>query len=142
MSGFLTIRNNESELRRMSQWLRDSARAASIPEELVFPLDVCANEVVGNIMSYAYEDAAAHEISLELAATPKGARLVIRDDGRPFNPLDEPEPQHPASLAEAQIGGLGIPIVRRMMAHCEYRREQRNNVLTLEAHSAGKACDA
>ncbi len=130
----LVIGNDAAELRRMSQWLRDSAAAADIAPDLVFALDHCANEAVINIIDYAYDDAARHDITLELNRTAEGACMVIRDDGKPFNLLQAPEHENCGCIADAKIGGLGIHLIRCLMARCEYRREDGENVLTLEAN--------
>jgi serine/threonine-protein kinase RsbW len=62
-----------------------------------------------------------------------GARIVIRDDGKPFNPLEMPVHERCGCLADAKVGGLGIHLIRCLMARCDYRREGGINVLTLEA---------
>jgi anti-sigma regulatory factor (Ser/Thr protein kinase) len=87
--------------------------------------------VVFNIISYAYDDARSHDIILEMSITEAGARLVIRDDGRPFNLLAATLPATASSLEDARIDGLGIPLIRKM-ANCRYERVDGQNVLTLE----------
>ena len=134
--------NDLAELRRMTQWVQESAGAAGIAPEVVRILDQCANEAVVNIISYAYEDAKRHDITLELNKTAHGASLLIRDDGKPFNMLDVPERTPAADLAGAQIGGLGIHLIRRMAARCDYRREGGFNVLSLEAQPNPQHCNA
>ena len=120
-------------MRRMSEWLVGSGQAAGLPQDVLSRLEVCANEAVTNIISYAYDDAAGHDIALELNKTATGACLTIRDDGMPFNMLEAPEHHQPASLADARIGGLGLPLMRGLMSHCAYQRENGFNVLCLEA---------
>ncbi|MCX7140704.1 MAG: ATP-binding protein [Proteobacteria bacterium] len=134
--------NDLAELRRMTQWVQESAGAAGIAPEVVRILDHCANEAVVNIISYAYEDAKRHDIVLELNKTAHGAGLVIRDDGKPFNMLEAPEHRPAENLAGAQIGGLGIHLIRRMAARCDYRREGGFNVLSLEAQPNPQHCNA
>ena len=133
----LKIRNDLSELRRMTAWLRAEAEAGRLSSAQVEVLDVCANEAVCNIISYAFPRAGDHDIELELTPLEGGdVRLTIRDDGQPFNPLEAPQPAHPASLAEAPIGGLGITLIRRLASRCDYRREHGHNLLSLEASAA------
>jgi len=129
----IVITNRIEELRRMSQWLRDSANEADIGTDLLQKLDVCANEAVANIIFYAYDDEKSHDITLELAKTASGAALVIRDDGRPFNPVEAPEHTTPTGLEDAQIGGLGVHLMRRMLSRLDYQRADGINVLYLEA---------
>ena len=128
----IVIGNDVAELRRMTGWLRAYTKAVDMPPQLVHRLDVCANEAVANIISYAYDQPGWHEITLALSETARGVRLVIRDDGKPFNVLEVPEHVAPANLDDARIGGFGVHIIRRLMAHCDYRRENDINVLSLE----------
>jgi anti-sigma regulatory factor (Ser/Thr protein kinase) len=55
----------------------------------------------------------------------------IEDRCAPFDPLAVPEPAPAASLAEAPLGGLGIPLMRRFASELEYRREHHTNRLVL-----------
>lgn len=125
------ITNRIDELPRMTAWLLDCAAAAELPSGVTFNLDVCLTEAVFNIISYAYDDARSHDILLEMSITEGGARLVIRDDGRPFSLLAAALPATASSLEDARIGGLGIPLIRKM-ADCRYERVDGQNVLILE----------
>jgi serine/threonine-protein kinase RsbW len=129
----LVIRNEVAELRRMTEWLWAQGREADVPEDLLFKLDVCANEAVTNIMSYAYDDQDRHDIMLTLDTSEADVCLVILDDGKPFNLLDSPEPRHVDRLEAATIGGLGIPLIRGLMPRCTYQRAAGRNILALDA---------
>ena len=128
----LVITNRLEELRRMSQWLQDSAAALGIDGDQIFALDVCANEAVTNIISYAYADGLSHTITLEFRTSQGHASLEIRDDGMPFNLLDAQERKLPEALDVATVGGLGIHLIKRLMPHCRYQRAGGFNVLSLE----------
>lgn len=127
----LTITNQVSEVRRMSDWLKAAFGRLGLPEELLFKFDLCANEAVTNIISYAFPENGAHTISLQLSFSNSVARLEIEDDGIPFNPLDAPEHIHPPSLEAAKIGGLGIDLIRRFMDECNYIRHNGKNILKM-----------
>lgn len=129
------MRNEVAELRRMSAWLATACAVAGMPRDVIQRMELCANEALANIISYAYEEPGQRDIRLELIALQDGVRLTIRDDGRPFDPVSAPLHQQPASLAEARIGGLGLQLIRKLMSACEYRREQDGNVLVLDAHT-------
>ena len=129
----LFIRNHVNELRRMSRWLSECAAALNIPTTEAFNLDVCANEAVLNIINYSYDDSEHHEITLELSSTNECARLIIRDDGKPFNPLNWPAHQAVRRIEDACVGGLGIHLMRHLLSRCDYRRISGSNELILEA---------
>ncbi len=129
------IPNDLSALREMSDWLESTIQRLEMPEPLVFRFDLCANEAVTNVISYAYPENGAHEIGLRLFRENDALCLEIADDGiPPFNPMDRPEHVRPASLEEAGIGGLGVDLIRRFMDECHYARHAGRNVLTLVAH--------
>jgi serine/threonine-protein kinase RsbW len=131
----LTLVNDLDELRRVSAWLERSCHGLGLTPSGLSELDLCANEVVTNIISYAYDAPGPREIVLRLARDPAGVRLTIEDDGRAFNPLEAQLPVPPASLAAADIGGLGIRLIRGMMAECSYQHRGGKNILTLIAHA-------
>ena len=59
--------------------------------------------------------------------------LIVEDDGAAFDPFAHPEPEPFTNLADASLGGLGIPLVRRLASSARYDRvgsgsEARNRV--------------
>jgi serine/threonine-protein kinase RsbW len=130
----LRIHNSVDEIIRMSEWLGSTLTELGIPAKLQFNFDLCANEAVTNIISYAYTDHLQHEILISLKVTEDAVNLTIEDDGVPFNPTTKPEHVQPSSLEEAEIGGLGIDLIRKLMDQCRYERRKNRNVLTLISH--------
>ncbi len=132
LSERLIISNDLTELRRMSAWLKRCCGVAEIPDDVVFSLDLCANEAVTNIICYAFDGVGRHNIILEFSDSVRGASLTITDDGMPFNMLEAPEHKQPSSLAEAKIGGLGIHLIRHLVSQCHYQRAGGQNVFSFE----------
>lgn len=130
----LDISNCLSEVRRMSLWLDAIARQLGLPEKLLFNIDLCANEAVTNIISYAYPENGMHKISLQLSSTDSSVILEIEDDGIPFNPLEFPPHVRPTSLEEAKIGGLGVHLIQSFMDECSYIRQNGRNILRMIAY--------
>ena len=48
--------------------------------------------------------------------------LIVEDDGAAFDPFAHPEPEPFTNLADAPLGGLGIPLVRRLTSSARYDR--------------------
>lgn len=67
------------------------------------------------------------------------AHLQIEDDGQPFNPREVAAPSM-TSLQEMAIGGLGIKIVRKLMAECRYAYRDGYNCLTLITPPLDEIC--
>jgi len=127
----LVIRNQFAELRPMSSWLSRSIKAMGGSDEEIFNFDLCANEAVTNIISYGYTDQDEHEIILDIACSGNMLCLSIEDDGSPFNPLEKPEHLAPHNLEEAQIGGLGVDLILKMMKECHYTRINGKNIFKM-----------
>lgn len=128
----LTIQNTVAEIARMSEWLTDALVNNGVANSIQFRFDLCANEAVTNIVSYAYPDKGTHDIALLLCINPDTIVLTIEDDGIAFNPFVMPEHAPPASLADAKIGGLGIDLIRHYIDEYSYKRlNDRNSVSML-----------
>jgi anti-sigma regulatory factor (Ser/Thr protein kinase) len=130
----LEIDNRLVEVPRMSQWLNKVVQEIGLSEDLKFTFDLCANEAVTNIISYAYSENGMHKISLQMNSADGFVWLEIEDDGIPFNPLKKPQHKQPASLEEARIGGLGVDLIRNFMEECTYIRRNGKNKLKMIAH--------
>ena len=87
------------------------------------------------VLEEAYMNIAGHSGATEADVdfTLEGGDVCLRfsDNGVPFNPLSQPEPDVTLPAAERSIGGLGILMIRRMTDRQTYAREGERNVLTL-----------
>lgn len=98
-----------------------------------YNLHLVLDEVITNIFSYAFDDEGVHSVLVELRADEETVELTVEDGGRPFNPLQSPEPDVnlPPELRAKPVGGLGIHLVRKLMDEVEYERREGKNVLTM-----------
>lgn len=128
----LIVGSELRELPRVSAWVQDWAQRQRLPIRVAQQLDLCSTEAVTNIMTHGSGDEAAHgSIFLRLGWQGEDVALEVEDGGCPFDPLQLPEPAHARNLQDAQVGGWGIPIVRRFSDGMHYRREDGRNCLTL-----------
>jgi phosphoserine phosphatase RsbU/P len=126
------LKNDLAELQRLTQLVTEFAQHHGLASELVFRVTLVLEEIITNVISYAYEDDLEHEIEVRLYWHDPDMKLEVQDDGRPFNPLETPPPDIGKPMAERQVGGLGIHLVREMMDELEYRRENDKNFLVLQ----------
>ncbi len=129
--GAIVLLNQLSELERVAHEVQAFGEAHGIAAKLIFNVNVALDEILTNVISYAYPEGGQHVITVRLAV--KAAELVIEveDDGCPFNPLTVAPPDLRKSTEERPIGGLGLQLVRKMMDRLEYRREQDKNLLVM-----------
>jgi len=89
---------------------------------LVNRIEVIFEELVANAVRHGLRPGSNQTIHVHVRAAPGGVELTLEDDGVPFDPFVFPLPEPPHSLAEAKVGGLGIPLVVRLSAARRYER--------------------
>ncbi len=127
----ITLTNALSELERVGSLIETFGEAHGVPTRARFELQLALDEVLTNVISYAFADAGPHTIIVRFAASNGEVVIEVEDDGRPFNPLDVPTPDVAQSIEERPIGGLGIHLVRRVTDGLEYYREGDKNRLVM-----------
>ena len=63
--------------------------------------------------------------------SPNAVTFVVEDTGRAFDPSAAPVPARPASLLDAEPGGLGLTLLRHYCSDLTYERIGDRNRLTL-----------
>lgn len=99
---------------------------------LAYTLRLSCEEIIVNIVSYAYPPGTDGYIWLNVTENREELHIEIQDGGIPFNPIEIQEPDIAQELGEREIGGLGIFLVLRMMDGVVYRREGGKNKLILK----------
>ena len=99
--------------------------------KITTPICMAFDELLTNIISYAYEDGSEHEIDIKVSSLNDSFVVVISDDGLPFNPFTREDPDTELSVEDRDIGGLGIHLVKNLMDEVYYKRQVDKNVITL-----------
>jgi anti-sigma regulatory factor (Ser/Thr protein kinase) len=111
------------------------AEEAGLDEAERLDILLAAEEMLVNVVSYAYPDCAGNvRVDAEVLEGGHGLRLRIVDQGVAFNPLERPEPDTSIPLEERALGGLGIMLTRRKTDCLCYERAGASNVLVMEKH--------
>lgn len=143
--------NDIQQIPRLADWVN----GLGISEELNMPVNLAIEEIVSNIMLYAYPNKKgqifvefAKKTENEIVKTEKDTgnkekpstvncqlsthlMFTITDNGIPFDPTQQKEVDISLPAEKRKIGGLGIHLVRQLMDELHYRRENDRNVLTL-----------
>ena len=136
----ISILNRTSELDRVYTFIEEFASRYSIIERVRYKLHLAIDEILANIISYAYTDEESHHIIIRLWIEDEAVRIEFVDDGVAYNPLLQPEPKIDVPLEERQVGGLGIYLVRKLMDAVEYRRDFEKNhlIISKSLHGANE----
>ena len=134
MSAQVTVsfKNQLVEIERLGQVVTEFAQRQHWSSQVLFEVNVSLEEILTNVISYAYEDDQEHAIILRLSFANGEMTAQVEDDGRPFNPLEVAEPDIDQPIEERKVGGLGIYLVRKFMTDLAYQRHEGKNLLTLK----------
>lgn len=106
-------------------------------EDLRFKLRLSIEETVENVVQYAYKDSIGWmEVETNLDDKALMLTVTLKDAGKPFNPLEMPDPDITLSVEEREIGGLGIYLCKQLMDEVTYRYEEGCNILTMKKNIA------
>ena len=127
----LAIGNEQAELARAADWLDRCSRTAGLSPELWAALQIALDEVLSNILKYAYTDTVRHVVELSLSVGPALVVLEVIDDGVPFDPTVRPASASGCGVMRPQLGGHGLTIIATLMDEVIYVRRDGQNHLTL-----------
>lgn len=126
----IVLRNDLSEIAKLHQELESFGQKSSLSSKTLFELNLILEEVLANVISYAYGDNQLHEIVVRADLRDGELVIEVEDDGRPFNPLQIPPPDLDRPLEQRNVGGLGLHLVRELTSSIEYtRREEKNHLV-------------
>lgn len=126
-----TIRNCAEDFARVVEEVDRLAADCHLAPEVVADVQVALDEVLTNIVEYAYTDDAEHAIRIRLSVLDDLIEAMIEDDGVPFNPLASAAPDTSAQLRERRVGGLGLHFVKNLMDEVSYDRVDDRNRLVI-----------
>ena len=141
----LEVRLDPEEPRRVAEQFERFGAEHGLPDRTIFGFQLALDEILTNVISYGFEEW-AHDPVITVSFDLNDTRLevVVQDNGRPFDPLqdaDEPDLTLPAS--GRHVGGLGIHLTKAFVHTLSYERVDEYNRLNLvqptEAHPEDNA---
>ena len=127
----VTLLSQKSEIRRVNELVQEFGERHGLPPKVLFAVTLALEEILMNVISYGYPDAADHEIIVRVSVDQGEVRAEVEDDAQPFNPLEAPEPDTSKSLEERPVGGLGVHLTRKVMDALDYQRQGNKNLLIM-----------
>jgi len=131
----ISIQNEISELLKVNNFLEKLAVEWKLNSDDLFNINLITEEVVSNIIQYAFIDQLKHEIRIKFSLKSNILRIIFLDNGKAFNPDNAPKPNDlESTIKNRKIGGLGIYFVKNVVDRMEYTRKGDQNQLTLIKH--------
>ncbi len=123
---------NFDNLDEIRDFVAEAARQVGFSDKEIYAIQLAADEASSNIIEHAYAGMTGGKLEIDLSTTDKMLKIVMRDQGKPFDPSSVPEPNVKADLSERKIGGLGMYLMRKLMDEVSYKSSsERGNILTM-----------
>ena len=127
----ISFQNDMQELTHVLQLVNVFLEPRELKSKLVYTVNLILEEILVNIIKYGYDHEDSREIEVRIGVEEEEVALTVVDDGKEFNPLTVPPPDHSKSAMDRIEEGLGLHFVRHMRNAMEYRREGDKNILSI-----------
>ena len=127
----IVLRNDTQDVPRLITFVDEASQMAGFSSEDIAKVRLAVEEVVVNVMNYAYPADTHGDVTVEASLYDTNLTFKIIDCGAPFDPTTLPDVDTTLPARERAIGGLGIHLVRQIMDTIQYDRMGSLNVLTL-----------
>lgn len=129
----ITVEAKIQNVDKVTEFVNTVLEEHDCPLKIQMQLDVAIDEIFGNIAYYAYGDGSGDAtIQIEMEQEPRTVTLTFIDQGVPYNPLENKDPDITLDIEEREIGGLGIFLVKKTMDEVSYEYAEGQNILTLK----------
>jgi anti-sigma regulatory factor (Ser/Thr protein kinase) len=132
-----TFRATARDISEADSWIEDVGRRWGTAEKATFGARLCVAEIAGNVLEHGGASAEPAELGVTLSRRGQGLDVEITDSGRPFDVTASPDRPLARSIEEAQIGGLGLRLVRSYASDISYHHDGVRNRLKLHLSAAG-----
>ena len=125
------LQNDLRQIRPLNDFIKEFLERFGVEKSLVRRLQLAVEEVVTNVVSYAYSPGTTGDISVEAFANERRLKFIISDEGVAFDPTTVANADTSLAIEDRPIGGLGILLTRGLVDSVNYERLNGRNVLTL-----------
>ncbi len=124
----------QRELQRVMGTIDAFCVANKLPDSISNHMKLALDEVLSNIIKYAYGKSGPGLIDVDLTYANNKFVATVQDSGIPFDPLQRRPQVSRGPLRSRKEGGLGIVFVKSLMDSVAYERcgDRNKVVLTLE----------
>lgn len=129
----LTIAATLENIEAVTDFVNHQLEALDCPMKAQMQIDVAIDELFSNIARYSYNpEVGQATVRVEVVDEPLAVIITFIDNGVPYDPLAEADPDVTLSAEERQFGGLGIYIVKKSMDEISYEYKDGQNILTIK----------
>ena len=124
-----------------AQWVDTIAADQQFPEQLVFALQICLEELLTNVVRHGGAESSGDlsdvpipplNVEITISTSAQGVIMTVEDDGKPFDVVNAPAHRIDQPLDEVQPGGLGIQLIRNFASTISYEQAGLGNRVIVE----------
>jgi anti-sigma regulatory factor (Ser/Thr protein kinase) len=98
-------------------------------------INIAIDELFSNIAHYAYNpETGDATVRVEVIEDPMAVIITFIDNGVPYDPLKQKDPDTTLPAEERELGGLGIYMVKKTMDDITYEYKDGKNILSIKKH--------
>ena len=127
----MTLTNHVADIPRLNKFVEEACAGQNLGEGFISELKLAIEEVVANVIHYAYDENEKGEIGVRLTFQPEEVSVEVKDAGKAFDPTAIKDADTDSSVEERRIGGLGLYLVRQLTDTMSYRRDGNFNILSM-----------
>ena len=129
----LTIEAKVENIETVTNFVNEQLELFNCPLKAQMQIDIAIDELFGNIAHYAYNpEIGQATVRVEVTENPLSVVITFIDNGLPYDPLKNKDPDITLSAEERQIGGLGIYMVKKSMDDITYEYKDGQNILKIK----------
>ena len=131
----LTIAATVENIGTVTDFVNEHLESYECPMKAQMQIDIAIDELFGNIAHYAYNpETGDATVRVEVVEDPLSVIITFIDNGMPYDPLAQSDPDITLSAEEREIGGLGIYMVKKTMDDITYEYKDGQNILKIKKH--------
>lgn len=124
----ITVKPSLETMGDVISFVEDTLADHEVPLKIAMKINIAVDEVYSNIARYSD----ANKSSVEVVIINGWVKLTFIDDGKPYDPLEKPDPDITLSAEDRPIGGLGIYMIKKTMDDMSYAYKDGHNVLIIK----------
>ena len=128
----LTVEATLESIPVITEFVDAQLKQLDCPKKAQAQIDIAIDELFSNIVHYAYHPGVGPAtVRVEVLEEPLAVAITFIDQGVPYDPLSQADPDVTLSAEDREIGGLGIYIVKKNMSEITYEYKDGKNILRI-----------
>ena len=121
-----------SAVRGLAQMVEEFGDANKLPMQKIYMINLAVEELITNTVSYGLRGVTRPKIEIALQVNSTVLAVTMVDNGQPFDPTQDTNPDLSSAVDDRPIGGLGLHLVKAFADRIKYEYVDGKNRLTLE----------